>query len=324
MKSFPLCLLFLASISAAAFSATAADNGPPDWAFTIGSYMTDAKNHRADDNVPRHVPNSTVVLTRAQTTDIFDVPDWHPDDHPTPPDVVMHGRKPGVYSCGYCHYPNGLGIPESASLAGLPADYIIEQIKAFRSGERSTVKPDMISYKGMAGIAKSMTDEELQQAAAYFASLKAKPWIKVIEADIVPKTHAEQYTMFPDEGGGTEPLGQRIVETPISLPLYDLHDSGTGFYAYVPKGSIRKGKILATTGGGKTQACVMCHGADLRGTAIAPPLAGRGPSNIVRQLYNIQHGARTGANVAPMKGVTANLTEADMLVLAAYISSLKP
>jgi cytochrome c553 len=307
------------------FAASSADEEPPYWAFTIGSYMTEARNHHPGDQLPLAVPNSDVILSRAQTIDIFKVPDWHPDEHPKPPSVVMYGRKPGVYSCAYCHMPNGMGIPESAALAGLPADYIIRQVKAFKSGDRSTVKPDMISYRGMASIAKVITDDELQAAAAYFSSLKPKPWITVIETDVVPKTHADQYTLFSNHDGQSEPIGDRVIEIPKDDYLYDLHDSGSGFIAYVPTGSIKRGELIATTGdNGRIQACVSCHGPDLRGTAIAPPIAGRGPSNIVRQLYNIQHGARNGLSVMPMKSVVAPLTQADMVSIAAYVSSRKP
>lgn len=45
---------------------------------------------------------------------------------------------------------------------------------------------------------------------------------------------------------------------------------------------------------------------------------------IVRQLYNIQTGARNGAGVEPMKQVVANLTEQDMIAIAAYVSSREP
>lgn len=48
--------------------------------------------------------------------------------------------------------------------------------------------------------------------------------------------------------------------------------------AHVPPGSIKRGELLPTTGGGKTTACIACHRPDLRGLADFPPLAGRSPS----------------------------------------------
>jgi cytochrome c553 len=56
----------------------------------------------------------------------------------------------------------------------------------------------------------------------------------------------------------------------------------SGFLAYVPKGSLTKGKDLVTTGGarivgkefirGKTTPCITCHGPDLMGVADIPQL----------------------------------------------------
>lgn len=74
----------------------------------------------------------------------------------------------------------------------------------------------------------------------------------------------------------------------------------------------------------RTAGCVTCHGRDLKGLSEAPPLAGRSPSYIVRQLYDIQHGARTGAAVQKMKPAIAKLTLADMAAIAAYLASLSP
>jgi cytochrome c553 len=45
---------------------------------------------------------------------------------------------------------------------------------------------------------------------------------------------------------------------------------------------------------------------------------------VVRQLYDIQHGARAGAAAALMKAPVARLTVTDMVSIAAYTSSLEP
>ena len=78
--------------------------------------------HPADE-VVRQVPGSPLSLTRAQIEDPFGPPDWFPDEHPLMPEVVAHGRRPAVRACAQCHLPNGLGHPQSANLAGLPAAY---------------------------------------------------------------------------------------------------------------------------------------------------------------------------------------------------------
>ena len=79
-------------------------------------------------------------MTRTQALDSFNVPDWHPEEHPAMPDVVEHGRKPSVRGCGYCHLPNGLGRPENASLAGLPAAYIEQQVAGFQARRQEKLR----------------------------------------------------------------------------------------------------------------------------------------------------------------------------------------
>ena len=70
-------------------------------------------------------------------------------------------------------------------------------------------------------------------------------------------------------------------------------------------------------------ACIVCHGPQLRGLGVAPPLAGRSPSYLIRQLYEIQSGIRAGPNVAPMKVAIAALTPDDLIAAAAWAASLR-
>src|SRR5205823_7084043 len=126
-------------------------------------------------------------------------------------------------------------------------------------------------------------------------------------------------------GAGTEPIGQRIITVPQDLAGAHARNPKTGFIHYVPPGSIKKGEELAATGGnGKTVACAVCHGPGLRGLGEVPPIANRDPLYVVRQLNDLQHGARTGYSMALMKQVVAKLTLDDMIALAAYVGSLDP
>jgi cytochrome c553 len=79
-----------------------------------------------------------------------------------------------------------------------------------------------------------------------------------------------------------------------------------------------------TTGAGKTVQCGMCHGADLKGLGPVPGIAGRSPSYLVRQMYDMQQGARNGEWTDLMKPVVSRLSEEDMLNIAAYASSRTP
>jgi cytochrome c553 len=125
------------------------------------------------------------------------------------------------------------------------------------------------------------------------------------------------------KGGGTEKLGMRIAEMPENLDRVELRDPSLGFVAYVPKGSIARGKVLVDSGNGAFP-CASCHGADLRGNGDVPGLAGRSPSGIVRQLYDIQHGTRGGPVVDPMQPEVARITDENRIDIAAYLASLKP
>jgi cytochrome c553 len=296
---------------------------PPAWAFA-NNPLGLKPAAQADDGTVKHVAGSTVGLTQTQVRDIFNVPDWHSDNHPAAPDIVMHGHEPAVIACGYCHLPNGQGRPENAGLAGLPAAYIVQQIADFRAGTRVSSDRKLVPPGLMDGVAKAATDEEVKAAADYFAGLTPKPWIRVVEAATVPRTHVAGYMLVPDEGGPTEPIGQRIVETPENVEQTELRDSGSGFVAYVPPGSIARGEMLVKTGGGKTTPCGACHGADLKGLGPVPRLAGRSPSYLVRQLYDFQHGARAGLWSPLMQGVVRDLAPGDIVDIVAYAASQKP
>ena len=297
-------------------------SGPPSWAYPVS----------APDDVPlkndgavHKVPGSSKALTVPQILDSFNIPDWHPEGHPAMPPIVEHGRIPGVRGCGYCHLPNALGRPENASLAGLPAAYIEQQVADIKNGTRRSSEPKMGPPNNMIMVAEEATEEEVKSAAAYFSSLKLKPWIKVIETQTVPKTKVSGSMLIPADGGGKEPIGHRIIETPVNVEQTELRDDASSFIAYVPVGSIKKGEALVTTGGaGKTIPCGICHGAETRGLGPIPGLAGRSPSQLFRQLYDFQHGTRKGPWSDLMKGTVARLSEDDLVSIAAYLASLKP
>ena len=86
---------------------------------------------------------------------------------------------------------------ENASIAGLPSDYIAEQIAEFRSGSRKSSEPRMSPPAAMIEIAKALPIQTWL-AAAYFSSLRLKPWIHVVETSTVPKTHVSGNMLVPD------------------------------------------------------------------------------------------------------------------------------
>jgi cytochrome c553 len=303
--------------SGAAQSPAAAGN-PPPWAYTVNPPPTPGAARPEVDPNPREVPGTTVKLTIAQTRDPYNPPDWHPYGHPQMPESVAHGRRPAMRACGFCHLVNGQGRPENASLAGLPAAYIVQQMADFKSGDRRSAEPRMGPPNAMIQDAKAATDDEIKSAAAYFSSFPFKKWIKVVESKDVPKTRISG-SMHVPTNDGTEPLGQRIIEVPEDVARTELRDAASGFVAYVPVGSIKKGEALF-----KARACGTCHGADLQGLGPVPPLAGRSPSYTVRQMYDMQQGVRKGPWSALMKNAVEKLTVDDMIAIAAFTSSREP
>jgi cytochrome c553 len=303
------------------FASPGNDGDPPPWAFAANP---PGMTPLPDDGVARRVPGSAQAFTLTQIRNLYRPPDWHPDDHPPMPEVVGRGREPGVYACGYCHLPNGLGRPENANLAGLPASYIVQQMADFKSGARRSSAPHLVPQAFMLGVAAAVSDADIKAAADYFSKLTPKPWITVIETDTVPKTEVKGWMLAEAAGGGRELIGERIIEMPRDLERTELRDARSGFIAYAPLGSLARGAILVAGDGGKTAACTICHGADLRGIGPVPPLAGRSPSYIMRQLYDMQRGARNGEWTALMKSAVANLSIADMVAIAAYAASRAP
>jgi cytochrome c553 len=55
-----------------------------------------------------------------------------------------------------------------------------------------------------------------------------------------------------------------------------------------------------------------------------PTHAGRSPSYLGRQLYDMQHGNRAGAWTPLMAPVVAKLDQDDILNVSAYLASLQP
>jgi cytochrome c553 len=270
------------------------------------------------------VPGSSAGYTKAQIGTLFGVPDWFPNDHPKMPSSVSEGRKPDMGACGHCHLPNGYGRAENSSVAGLSAEYMMQQIADFKSGARVSSEPKLASTTNMISAAKAATPEEIKAAVAYFASIKQTKWIRVVEADVVPKTHVASLTMVVDKPAATEPIGHRVIEVAEDFEQFELRNPKSGFVAYAPVGSLKKGEALAQKGSDKVMACVACHGANLKGVGQVPSIAGRSPSTMTRQLIDFQTGARNGPNAAMMKPVVAQMTNDDIVALTAYLASLEP
>lgn len=85
-----------------------------------------------------------------------------------PPDAQAADAAAGrakAQACAVCHGPNGLStMPDAPNLAGQPAIYLAAQLKAYRSGARA--------HEVMSVMAKPLSDADIDNLAAWFASIK--------------------------------------------------------------------------------------------------------------------------------------------------------
>ena len=323
----PFSLLLVAIGIAAAGVVARAQGVPgmqsaPNWAYPV---LPPDAAAAVDDGKPRSVPGGVRQYTLTQVANFFDPPDWY-DDHAPAVGIAGKGRPPEGYACGYCHLPIGWGKPENGRLAGLPVRYFMQQVADFRSGARKSAIADKLPHDWMMKAIRSFSDADIEAAGKYFSSMAQPPATRtrVVETDTVPTTTVAGWILVPDGSNRKEPIGNRIIETAEDYSRTALRDPRANYIAYVPMGAVKKGEALATTGGGKTLQCSICHGPDLKGTGDIPRIAGISAIYSARQLFDFQTGRRNGPGAQLMKAAVANLTEEDVVSLASYLVSLAP
>jgi cytochrome c553 len=300
-----------------------AQEPPPTWAYPVRP-----KDYAppADDGTVRHVPGSTKGYTLTDIRDLFFALDWFPDGHAPMPPIVAKGSRPNRRPCGTCHRPEGVGGPENASLAGLPSEYLLRQIEDYRTGTRTTAVKERAHVFRMISAIKELTEDEIKQVVAYYAAMKLPARVKIVESEVVPTTYVPNWYYASKLDGKTEPLGDRIIEIPDDEENFVNRDSRVTFTAYVPPGSVARGQqLVAGKEAERVPACAACHGDGLNnGIDSIPPITGRSPSMIVRQLYEFKYGLRQGPMADLMKASTSQMTIKDMVSIAAYLATLMP
>lgn len=277
-----------------------------------------------DDGVKHGLPGTSFTFTQAEANYSWQPADWYPGDHPEMSQLIATGdMERGIRPCALCHFPNGQGKIENGHVAGLPKNYILQQLEAFASGERISADYRKANTNEMARIAAWLTDEEKQEVAEYFSSIAFRSMVRVVESEDAPQVRASlNRLLMADEEAPWRPLGNKIVEVAEDAERTEvMRDPRSGFVAYVPVGSIAKGEDLVTTGAGKTIQCGICHGEGQRGLADTPSIAGRTASFTMRQLWDVKQGSRLSPLMMP---VVANLTAEDMLNIVAYLATLPP
>ena len=281
-----------------------------------------------------HVAGSSRTYAPIDLNDWANAVDWFPDEHAPMPDVVQHGSAAlgeKKRACAFCHRVSGGGRPENAPIAGLPVDYFLRQLDDFRNGRRRSTDPRKPNVPTMIGIAQAISPDEARAAAEYYAAQSGAPRVRIVESDRAPPLRLRGNLFVATSKERTEPLTDRIVEVLDGDEEQFNDNPHVGYMAYVPLGSIERGRALvaASSAGARTASqpgapsCTTCHGADLHGLGPAPPLAGRSPSYLVRQLYDFKTGARAGSLAPLMKAVASRLSTQQMTDIAAYIASLR-
>lgn len=294
---------------------------PPSWAVPSAPPVAGAP--RPDSTVWHHVAGSTRAYTMKQISNAFDAPDWFPDAHPEAPNSVIKGTRPNGRACGYCHLPNGAGRPENSTLAGLPASYIMAQMRAFRDSSRKSAAKDYITGP-MHLVAASVSDEEALEAAKYYERIPLTRRNRIVESAMVPKTRIEAL-LYAKTGEGDEPIAGRLIEVPDEWYRHELRDPTVQYTTYVPPGTVARGRRIAVAGpAGVATACRSCHGPDLLGMNGTPPLAGRNPASMLRQLVSFRTGHRADSASVIMRPVVNALTIDQMVAVSAYLGGLAP
>ncbi len=255
------------------------------------------------------LPGSPVTLTVRDLRTGTRAVDWFPDSKAPVPDIVMNAVASAQYACGFCHLPHGDGRPENASLAGLNADYIIAQTAAMRDGTRRAAVDGWLPTQAMRDAVQHASPQQIAEAAAWFSRQPFTSRVRVVESATVPATAPLGYILAV-RPGPQEPIGARIIEVPDDIHAFEKRDPRSIFTAWVPPGSIARGRAIASDMG-----CIPCHAEMLDGWG-----PGRSPSYILRQLLAFKSRARGGETAQPMQAVVDQLDLDQMIAVTAWMA----
>jgi cytochrome c553 len=190
-------------------------------------------------------------------------------------------------ACAGCHGANGQGIPPNPALAGKSEEEMLQAMKDYKSGKRHNAI--------MKGLVAHLSDSDMANLAAYYASLKKSG----PATGAAPAAAGSAISAAPPAGGSA------IGAAPTA--------GGSAIAAVPAAGDPAAGKAKAAT-------CSACHGANGQGDPPNPALAGKSQDELAQAMKDYKLGKR---NNAIMKGLMAGLSDSDMANLAAYYASLK-
>lgn len=201
----------------------------------------------------------------------------------------LHAGQITAQMCNACHDPNGQSaFAASPQLNGQHAAYLAKQLRDFQLGISSDGKQGRTDPI-MGGIALTLTDTDIANVAAYYASLPV-----VSSAEKLPQNAAESERDYVEEHAqeSSMQLGQRLY--------------------------------LAGEQPRQLAACRACHGFDASGLTSAgfPRLAGQNADYLASQLRHFRDKARHNDRNAMMRESSQALSDQEIEALAHYLSSL--
>ena len=206
MRAALAYFLSVASLGATSVQSAQID-GFPDWAYPPCVRAAT----EPDSSRPLSVAGSKLHFTAAQLARASITSDWFPLEHAKLPLVVAENRSEKKIACGYCHLPDGSGRPENAKIAGLPAGYIMAQVRSIHTQERQPAKPGWTPSALMKDAISDLSDQEIAEAADYFSRQTAKSYERVLERDSVPR-HGVSCGIFIPAAGRLTRLRQAILD----------------------------------------------------------------------------------------------------------------
>jgi cytochrome c553 len=80
--------------------------------------------------------------------------------------AIEEGNERYHKNCHNCHGPSGMGVASYPKVAGLDAEYIVDRLNRYRSGEKIGSNSGL-----MISMARKLSDEEIRILAAYLSSI---------------------------------------------------------------------------------------------------------------------------------------------------------
>ena len=196
--------------------------------------------------------------------------------------------KEKTAACAGCHGEDGnSAMPGFPKLAGQHQGYLVKQLKAFKSGERTSPM--------MAPLAMGLDDKTIEEISTYYAAQK----ISKNPAPSLPATDE-------DDEAPAKTEEQKKAE------LADLIAQGSDLY--------RNGNLSR-----EVSACVACHGPYAEGNkpAAYPSLHSQHADYVMKTLTDFKNGARAKNPENMMYMIAKKMTDEDIKAVAYYISTLK-